>query len=300
MPYKSKINYNPLLSVKENAANNNVTVAAIRSYIRTNGIDRKLDNAIVIKRRIDEVVKANPDISLRQLSAQLGYSVNTVRKYLSQDVCVSNNDKTKTSMFDMSKWKAVIKSVSDNQDEILFNILRLYIGGNSFDCDLTYSVGVFYRNLPQPTMKYDKYPQLDDVLPLEHAYDIENGSLHSVIVDLPFIVKNSEKDAQSSMIAQRFNCFYSVEELYQANVDMLNLAYSKLHIGGFLIIKTMDFVYAAKQYWIGNFVQNKAVETGFILEDVFILVSKHKILSAKEGKQHHARKFHSYFFVFKK
>lgn len=216
------------MSVKENAANNNVTVAAIRSYIRTNGIDRKLDNAIAIKRRIDEVVKANSDISLRQLSAQLGYSVNTVRKYLAQNVCVSNSDKTKTSMFDTSKWKAVIKSVSDNQDEILFNILRLYVGESSFDCDLTYSVGVFYRNLPQPSMKYDKYPQLDDVLYLEQAYDIENGSLHSVVVDLPFIVKNSEKDAQSSMIAQRFNCFYSVEELYQANVDMLNLAYCKL------------------------------------------------------------------------
>ena len=118
-------------------------------------------------------------------------------------------------------------------------------------------------------------------------------------MDLPFIVKNSEKDAQSSMIAQRFNCFYSVEELYQANIDMLNLAYSKLHKGGFLVVKTMDFVYAAKQYWIGYFVQNKAAEKGFILEDIFILISKHKILSTK-GKQHHARKFHSYFFVFKK
>lgn len=300
MPYKSKINYNPFLSVKENAANNNVTVAAIRSYIRTNGIDRKLDNAIAIKRRIDEVVKANSDISLRQLSAQLGYSVNTVRKYLAQNVCVSNSDKTKTSMFDTSKWKAVIKSVSDNQDEILFNILRLYVGESSFDCDLTYSVGVFYRNLPQPSMKYDKYPQLDDVLYLEQAYDIENGSLHSVVVDLPFIVKSSEKDAQSSMIAQRFNCFYSVEELYQANVDMLNLAYCKLQKGGYLIMKTMDFVYGTKQYWVSNFVQDKAAATGFILEDTFILVSKHKILSAKIGEQRHARKFHSYFFVFKK
>lgn len=300
MPYKSKINYNPFLSVKENAANNNVTVAAIRSYIRTNGIDRKLDNAIAIKRRIDEVVKANSDISLRQLSAQLGYSVNTVRKYLAQNVCVSNSDKTKTSMFDTSKWKAVIKSVSDNQDEILFNILRLYVGESSFDCDLTYSVGVFYRNLPQPSMKYDKYPQLDDVLYLEQAYDIENGSLHSVVVDLPFIVKNSEKDAQSSMIAQRFNCFYSVEELYQANVDMLNLAYCKLQKGGYLLMKTMDFVYGTKQYWVSNFVQDKAAATGFILEDTFILVSKHKILSAKIGEQRHARKFHSYFFVFKK
>ena len=300
MPYKSKINYNPILSVQENAANNNVTVAAIRSYIRTNGINRKLDNAIIIKRRIDKVVKTNPNISLRQLSAQLGYSVNTIRKYLLQDVSVSTNDKIKISTFDTSKWNVIIKSVSDTQDEILFNILRLYVGRSCFDCDMTYSIGVFYRNIPQPTMKYDKYPQFEDVLPLEQAYAIENGALHSIIIDLPFTVKNSEKDAQTSMIARRFNCFYSVDELYKTNVEMLNLAYCKLQKGGYLIMKTMDFVYGAKQYWISNFVQDKAAETGFILEDTFILVSKHKILSAKIGEQRHARKFHSYFFVFKK
>ena len=260
MPYKSKINYIPILSVQENAVNNNVTVAAIRSYIRTNGIDRKLDNAIIIKRRIDEVVKTSPNISLRQLSAQLGYSVNTIRKYLFQDVSVSTNDKIKISN----------------------------------------SIGVFYRNIPQPTMKYDKYPQFEDVLPLEQAYAIENGALHSIIIDLPFTVKNSEKDAQTSMIARRFNCFYSVDELYKTNVEMLNLAYCKLQKGGYLIMKTMDFVYGTKQYWVSNFVQDKAAATGFVLEDTFILVSKHKILSAKIGEQRHARKFHSYFFVFKK
>ena len=53
-----------------------------------------------------------------------------------------------------------------------YNILRLYVGRSCFDCDMTYSIGVFYRNIPQPTMKYDKYPQFEDVLPLEQAYAI--------------------------------------------------------------------------------------------------------------------------------
>ena len=300
MPYKSKINYNPLLSVKENAANNNVTVAAIHSYILTNGIDRKLDNAIVIKRRIDEVLKANPDISLRRLSAELGYSVNTIRKYLKQNVCVSNNDKMKISAFDTRRQKFIIKSVSESQDEILFNILRLYVGKNNFDCDFTYSIGVFYRNLPQPTLKYDKYPQLNDVLPLEQAYNIENESLHSIVIDLPFVVKNDEKNAQTSKIVRRFNCFYSIDELYNTNVEMMNLAYIKLNKGGFLIMKTMDLIYAAKQYWINNFIQNEAIKMGFKLEDIFILVAKKRMIRTRGTIQYHARKFHSYFFVFKK
>ena len=47
---KSKIVYNPLLSVAENATNNGVFEAA--------GIDRKRDNAIVTKRAIDELIKS--------------------------------------------------------------------------------------------------------------------------------------------------------------------------------------------------------------------------------------------------
>ena len=63
---------------------------------------------------------------------------------------------------------------------------------------------------------------------------------------------------KTSMIARRFNCFYSVDELYKTNVEMLNLAYCKLQKGGYLIMKTMDFVYGTKQYWVSNFVQDKA------------------------------------------
>ena len=47
---------------------------------------------------------------------------------------------------------------------------------------------------------------------------------------------------------------------------MLNLAYCKLQKGGYLIMKTMDFVYGTKQYWVSNFVQDKAAATGFVLE----------------------------------
>ncbi len=64
MSYKSKIVYNPLLSVKENAVNNHVTVAAIRWYIRANGIDRRLDNGILIKRKLSEIKDSHPNISL--------------------------------------------------------------------------------------------------------------------------------------------------------------------------------------------------------------------------------------------
>lgn len=86
---KSKIIYNPLLSVKENAENNNVSISAVRWYIRTNGIDRKRDNAIIIHRAINELKKKQPDISIKELSERLELSVNTIKKTSqSCDLCV--------------------------------------------------------------------------------------------------------------------------------------------------------------------------------------------------------------------
>ena len=190
--------------------------------------------------------------------------------------------------------------MSENQDEILYNILRLYVKKSSFDCDFTYSVGNFYVRLEKPTLKFDINPQMEDVRPLNEALDILPNSLHSVVVDLPFIVNVNSNERFKSKIAKRFDYFRSEEELYEANDRMIELAYSKLKISGFLIMKTMDVCGPSKQLWINNYVQNKAAECGFILEDIFILISQTKYLFTSGLEQRHARKYHSYFFVFRK
>ena len=47
-------------------------------------------------------------------------------------------------------------------------------------------------------------------------------------------------------------------------------------------------------------VLERTFQVGFKLEDMFILMSKTKVLSTGWHNQHSARKYHSYFFVFKK
>ncbi|WP_304250939.1 hypothetical protein [Phocaeicola plebeius] len=296
---KSKIIYNPLLSVKENAENNHVSISAIRWYIRTNGIDRKRDNAIAISKSIANYKKSNPTATMNDISTALELSVNTVRKYVQNKINKSNIDNSKLSTFDLSKRKFIISSISDSQDEILSNILRLHIKQSRFDCDLTYSIGVFYKHIPQPKLKFDKYPQVDDVRPLDEFNNIEDGSLHSIVIDLPFVIKGKEVNYKS-MMADRFNCFSNAKELYDTNTSMLQLAYSKLSKEGILVFKTMDIIYGGVPHWIGNYVQNKAIEIGFKLVDMFILFAKTKVLTNVNTTQLHARKFHSYFFVLEK
>lgn len=297
---KHKIAYNPYLTIAENAKNNRVSDATIRMYIKINGLDRQGDNAIIIQREIKNLLKKEPNLSQRELARRLNHSVNTIRKYLKN---VSFNDKTKLSTLDTSKQKTLISSVSQRQEEILNNILRLYIPSFKFDCDITYSVGEFYRRIPEPTLKFDKYPQTADTLPLEDAYELPSQSLSSIVMDLPFIIcNNKESDTfpKKVHIADRFSYYSSPQDLYQTNLEMLDLVYDKLKKGGILVAKTQDTIFAGKQHWVHNFLVNNATEKGFELIDTFVLIAKTRMIRSKEYVQKHARKYHSYFLVFQK
>lgn len=294
------LRYDPNLSVEENAKKCGVTVHAIRKYIQTNGIDRRHDAQLAKFLAVQKILTRTPDATVREIADKLGLSQNTVRKYINPYNEPSKTNTKKVSKFELSKASQIIKSVSNSQDEILYNILRLYVHTETYDCDLTASIGVFYRGIiPLPQHLYDKYPQMENVKSLDEAFTLPHECFHSVVLDLPFIVKD-EVSAQTSMVSQRFTSFLTMQELYDANDTMMSLAYRLLKKKGYLIMKTMDIKYSGKQYWIGNYVQNKAQEIGFRLEDIFILTSKTKVLSTGWHNQHSARKYHSYFFVFKK
>ena len=89
----------------------------------------------------------------------------------------------------------VIKNISSNQFEILYNIMQLYNNGKPFECDMTYSSGKFYDRggkfaIPQPSLKFDVMPQFDDVIQIEPwgKLPLEDNSLSSMVIDLPFII----------------------------------------------------------------------------------------------------------------
>ena len=295
---RTNIVYNPLQSIDDNAKQNKVSVSTIRKYIKDNGIDRRFDEQMAKFMKVKKLQKSNPTITIAEIQKKLGYSFYTAKKYLEldeKDLKLSNG---KLSSFDLSKTDNLVKSVSDNQDEILKGILKLYIKKGRFDCDLTFSKGVFYKNIPKPQYIFDKYP-LSNVQSLDVAFKLEDGSFDSIVLDLPFLVKDG-KGADTSIVCQRFNHYRTIEELYQTNESMMKLAFRLLSSKGLLIMKTMDVNANGKQYWIGNYVQNIAREIGFELVDTFILLSRTKILATKGTQQHCARKWHSYFFVFRK
>ena len=148
---------------------------------------------------------------------------------------------------------------------------------------------------PQPNLKFDKYPQVEGVVPLYEADSLSDESFNSIVYDLPFIVSSGAM----SKIKERFTHFENVEELYQANDEMLERSYRLLKEQGLLVVKTMDISHGNKQIWISDYVIRKAEELGLELIEKFILLSNLRLI-ARTHQQRVARKYHSYFLVFKK
>ncbi len=295
---KRQILYNPSLSVKDNAKINNVSEATIRLYIKNNNIDRRYDEKLVKLKAIQKLKDKQPNITVPELQRKLGLSYNTITKYLNNNIETKKIEK-KISAFDLSKADNIIKSVSDSTNEILLSIMSLYNNNEPIECDLTYSKGVFWEKIQSPKFKFDKFPIDENVRPLSETEKLPDNSFTSIIFDLPFLVKD-EKSAKSSLISQRFDSFRTIEELYHVNSEMLALSYRLLKDKGLLVIKTMDIYHNGRQYWVSDYIIAKAIETGFVLIDKFILVSQSKLLSPSGRVQHCARKWHSYFLVYRK
>lgn len=303
-----KINYNPSLSVEENAKICGVSVSAIRKFIRKSDIDRQYDASVARIQTIKREIQKKPDISIRQIAKNLSYSPNTVKKYLpfamGSFINGSIINTKKVSSFDFSSSKRIIKSVSNNQTEILVNILRLYVPKKVFDCDLTASILGFYKSgIPLPKHLYDKFPQLPNVKPLDEIEMLPNDTFDSIIADLPFICSGKDNyinEPETNIIHKRFNSFKNREDLFSANDYIINQAFRLLKKNGVLCMKTMDTVSGGRQIWTSHYIISKCVQKGFELVDTFILIAKSKPLSGKIKTQIHARKYHSYFLVFQK
>ena len=78
---ESKIQYNPSLSVAQNAKRNNVTVAAIRYYIKVNHLDRRFERKQNLIADCRKYLKKHPNATKAELHEKTGHSLSTIRFY---------------------------------------------------------------------------------------------------------------------------------------------------------------------------------------------------------------------------
>jgi tRNA G10 N-methylase Trm11 len=191
----------------------------------------------------------------------------------------------------------MIKSVSDNQHQIIKDILALYCP-DGIDLDPTYSKGNFYKQIEKPRLKSDLFPQADDVVKSDAAsLWLENDSIQTIMFDPPFVAGHT-KENPTGIIGERFHGFRYVSDLWEWYDKCLLEFHRVLKKNGVLIFKCQDTVSSGKQHLSHVHIINKAEELGFYSKDLFILTAKNRIIGHNHQVQKHARKFHSYFLVF--
>jgi tRNA G10 N-methylase Trm11 len=201
----------------------------------------------------------------------------------------------------------MIKTIGYDQSEIIKNIIDLHIKEGIIDCDPTYSTGNFYKknDINPPKLKYDISPQIDGVLESKSEnLPLEDESLNSIMFDPPFVVSKGpslkKKKKGSNIISSRFSSYESIPLLWEYYTNSMKEFYRILKPGGKLIFKCQDTVSGGKNYFSHVHVMNEALKIGFYPKDLFILLAKNRLISSNMHNQQHARKYHSYFWVFEK
>lgn len=103
MPRKSKIKYDPHLTIEENAANNNCTVDGIRYYIKTHNIDRRSEAKVNIVNDIRKYLKEHPEASQKEVAEETKHGINTIRNYWD----VAKGEKKLTSKIGSKKVRKI-------------------------------------------------------------------------------------------------------------------------------------------------------------------------------------------------
>lgn len=210
----------------------------------------------------------------------------------------------------------IIKNISFDQSEILYNIMKLYNGGQPFECDMTASELKFYGKgrgkyeIPVPNILFDVYPQGENIQKIEKwgNLPLKDNSIHSMVIDLPFVISPANSPSAknpndgSVLIARRFSAYYPVDNLYLSYYHWISEAYRVLDEGGILVFKEQSMISGGIRHNTDEFSFMAAHKLGFKMIDKFILQAKARLISNAKMKngQVHSRSYTSQFLVFVK
>lgn len=126
---ESKIQYNPAITVKENAKRNGVSEAAIRYYIKVNSLDRRFDRKQNIIDDCRKYLKKHPKATRTELQQKTGHSLSTIRyywKYISTENELMEFDESKSKKRQDRKEEE-LKNQILLLDRIPINVIEQYL-----------------------------------------------------------------------------------------------------------------------------------------------------------------------------
>lgn len=190
----------------------------------------------------------------------------------------------------------IIKSFSFSQDRILQDIMTLYTG--DIQVDATFGSGCFYKRFKRPEFCFDLSPKKDGVIQADCCnLPLDNNSVRTLMFDPPFLARTGPGAIMKSRFGELVG---TIEDLHNFYFLSLREFHRVLATGGWLVFKCQDGVLSGVNNNTYVKICNMAESLGLSWIDMFIILAKRRMTHPKQKVQRHARKFHSYFVIFKK
>ncbi len=195
----------------------------------------------------------------------------------------------------------VYTSLCGNNAELMEQIARLYFKPGFRIADVTYGLGVFWRNID--ITQYDFYPS--DIKTCPHAL---HDFRHLPYQDAEFDVVVFDPPYMHGSLPVGFEVCYRNKETTngQGHTGIMRLYDEGMAEGkrvlkqnGLLLAKCMDEVESGRQKWSHIEVYDIARRLGMSAHDLFVLTQKQNP-TIQSTDQQHARKNHSYLWVFRR
>ena len=193
--------------------------------------------------------------------------------------------------------------VHGNNADLIEVVSNLYLKRKDRLLDLTYGRGVFWRRVDLELYDFDF---IDIAMAPPHwgdfrAVDRTSDNFNVIVFDPPYmhnpglpIVNDRYRNSESHGRATGHD---GIIADYSAGMTE---GYRLLKNGGLLWVKTQDEIQSGKQRWSHIEVHGIALRLGLIAEDLFVLAPKSTTPPQRHVTQVHAKKAHSYLWVFKK
>lgn len=205
-----------------------------------------------------------------------------------------------------------LSAYQGDNSEVFPKILALHVPVGSKIADVTYGLGVFWRNVD-----LDDYELVPSDLKTGtdcRKLPYTTGSFDCVVLDPPYmegLYRKTNGHLAGSGTHAAFRTAYSngqetksgpkwhdavLDMYYRAGAE----AYRILRQDGVLIVKCQDEVSANTQRLTHIEIINHYAQLGFYAKDLFVVMRTNNPCITRLKKQVHARKNHSYFLVFVK